>query len=444
MEIINVQSQEETIIASEPKGKKPSFLWREALLPFLGTRLIILLIGLAANYYILPLFKSDPLLPRASTNTRWPDALWLMWQHFDSGFYLDIAKNGYWDVNVITTQSNWIFHPLYPILIAPFGHLFGGSDAAYSIAALLVSNVAALLAITYLYLLVRDEFGAPIAARTVFYLALFPTSFYLSAAFSESVFLVCALACIYYARRHQWWLAGLCGGLASLARIQGLMLFAPVLWEYWQVLADRYAPLPDDIRSRPLVDQARVWLRSRTQGVLLATKHWRNWLSLLGTTLVPLGLLPFLVYAKIQTGDFLEPIHGHSQGWGRGFEFPWRTIGHALLHPTAISAFEWNFWPLNMLMIAVFLLFTIWAFRRLPLIYAIYTFVMVVMPLCTGSINSISRYYLIVFPAMILLALWSMAGREQEVVRTFWITTIFAPLLALFTVFFVLGMPLIA
>jgi Dolichyl-phosphate-mannose-protein mannosyltransferase len=446
MEFISIQSKEPAAIELEPKegAKKSSFIWREALLPFLGTRLMILLVGLMANYYILPLFKPDPLLPSVSANTRWPDALWLMWQHFDSGFYLDIAKNGYWDVTVVTSQSNWIFHPLYPILIAVFGHLFGSSDAAFSIASLFVSNGAAFAAIIYLYLLVRNEFGSPIAARTVFYLALFPTSFYLSATFSESVFLVCALACIYYARRRQWWIAGICGGLASLARIQGVLLFLPVLWEYWQVLADRYVPLPEDIRSKTLLEQAYAWLYSRTRSIVLGARNWRNWTSLVGVMMVPLGIIPFFTYAKFRTGDFLEPIHAHSQGWGRGFEYPWRTMINALLHPTAISAFEWDFWPLNIVMVFVFLGFTVWAFRRLPGIYAIYTFVMVVMPLCTGSINSISRYYLIVFPAMILLALWSMSSKEHEAVRNFWVTGIFTMLLAVFTVFFVLGLPLIA
>src|SRR5207247_9977169 len=121
----------------------------------------------------------------------------------------------------------------------------GVSASALDFAGILDANVAGLVAVTYLYLLVRREFGSQIASRTVFYLALFPTSFYLSALFPESVFLACAIACIYYARQRRWWLAGVCGALASLARIQGFLLVAPVAWEYWQAISDRYAPLPD-------------------------------------------------------------------------------------------------------------------------------------------------------------------------------------------------------
>lgn len=42
---------------------------------------------------------------------------------------------------------------------------------------------------------------------------------------------------------------------------------------------------------------------------------------------------------------------------------------------------NWNFWALNITLAFAFLGFTVWAFRRLPLIYALYTAVMVLLPL---------------------------------------------------------------
>src|SRR5260370_39002276 len=202
-------------------------LWREAFLPYLGTRFVLFLVGLLTTFYLLPLLQSNPILPSVSANTHFPDALWLMWRRFDAGFYVDIAEHGYWPASTLHTTSDWIFLPLYPMLIYPFGHLFGGSDAAFDIAGILVSNTAAVIAVVYLYRLVRRDFGSLVASRTVIYLAVFPTSFYLSAIYPESVFLACAVACIYYARQHRWWLAGICGGLASLIRIQGLALVVP-------------------------------------------------------------------------------------------------------------------------------------------------------------------------------------------------------------------------
>src|SRR5437762_2974368 len=111
-------------------------IWRAALLPYLVGRLVLVLVGLLADFYILPLLKRDPILPSPTMNAHLPDALWLMWRRFDAGFYIDIAQHGYWPASTLQDASNWIFHPLYPMLIFPFGHLFGGSDAAFDIAAI--------------------------------------------------------------------------------------------------------------------------------------------------------------------------------------------------------------------------------------------------------------------------------------------------------------------
>src|SRR6266699_4689251 len=241
-------------------------IWREALLPYLCNRLVLVLVGLLADFYILPLLKSNSLLSPVKLNTHFPDTLWLMWRHFDAGFYIDIAEHGYWAASTLHTMSNWIFLPLFPMLIYPLGHLFGGSVAAFNIGGIVISNLAGLVAVTYLYLLVRRDFDTRTASRAVFYLALFPTSFYLLAIYPESLFLACALACIYYARQRRWWLAGICGALASLARIQGFLLIMPVAWEYWQTMSDFYSPLPD-MSGMTLSQKAYTWLHSRCLGL---------------------------------------------------------------------------------------------------------------------------------------------------------------------------------
>ncbi len=416
-------------------------VWLDALLPYLGTRIVLVLVGLLANFYILPLMVSNPILPSHAVNIRFPQALWLMWQRFDSGFYLGIAQHGYWPASTLHSASNWVFYPLYPLLISIVGFLFGGSSDAYSLAGLLISNVAALIAVSFLYLLVRNEFGRQIATCTVLYLSLFPTSFYLSAIYPESLFLAFSIACIYYARKHYWWLAGLCGGLATLTRVQGILLLVPVAWEYWQVLSDRYAPLPD-MSSNTLTKRGRAWLTSRLRGLLLAGRELRNWLSGLSLLLIPSGLLAFMIYAKIMTGDFLATFHNDQWGWGRQLSYPWRLLIYSIRHPIMGEPMNWNFWVLNIILAFVFLGFTVWAFRRLPMIYALYTAVMVLLPLSANLLNSIGRLYLVVFPVPILLALWS--SDDKSPIRKYLIISAFASLQAVFMIFYVLGLPVIA
>jgi hypothetical protein len=191
-----------------------------------------------------------------------------------------------------------------------------------------------------------------------------------------------------------------------------------------------------------LIEKGNLWMDSRLRGLWRAAHDLRNWLSLLAISLIPLGIVPFFIYSKVKTGDFLATIHNHHVGWGRYFEYPWILVTNALTHPQSANPMDWNFWLMNIIFILVFLGIIVWSFRRLPMIYALYTLAMVIMPLSTSSINSISRYYLIVFPAMILLALWSTCGKEFE--RSFSIISLFLPLLAVFMIFFVLGLPIIA
>ena len=80
--------------------------------------------------------------------------------------------------------------------------------------------------------------------------------------------------------------------------------------------------------------------------------------------------------------------------------------------------------------------------RRLPMIYSLYTLLMVLMPLSTASINIISRYYLVNFPALILLAL--RGNHDNLPTRYFLVISLFPALQAVFMIFFVLGLPLIA
>src|SRR5207237_10806325 len=125
------------------------------LLPYICTRLMLVLVGLLADFYVLPLLTHNALLSTVSENTHLPDALWLMWRHFDAGFYVDIAEHGYWAASTLQTASHWIFLPLYPLLIALFGRLLGGGEAAFTLAGILISHGAGLIALLYLYLLVR-------------------------------------------------------------------------------------------------------------------------------------------------------------------------------------------------------------------------------------------------------------------------------------------------
>jgi hypothetical protein len=165
-------------------------------------------------------------------------------------------------------------------------------------------------------------------------------------------------------------------------------------------------------------------------------------LSLPALALVPAGLYAFMAYAQIKTGDFLASPRNEYLHWGRWPTYPWDTLAAALRYPHGVDLTNWNFWILNVTMTVAFLLVTVWAFRTLRMSYALYMLLMVLLPLSTGSLNSIGRYYLVIFPVLVLLAVWS--SRDPRLTRHHCVMGLFTSLQAMFMAFFVLGLPAIA
>lgn len=416
-------------------------IWREAVLPYLGIRLIMLIIGLLSVYYLLPVLVSNPRLPTFAGQGVFPQSLWLMWSRFDSGFYLNIASHGYWPASTLYNRPNWVFYPLYPLLIAGLARLLGGSSDAFPIAGVLISNGAGVGMSIYFYLLVSQELGSKIAGRALLYLALFPLAFFLSAIYTESLLLCCSIAAIYYARQQRWWLAGLCGGLAALTRLQGVALIAPLAWEYLRVLSARHAPVGSTWPGK-LSAQIRLRLRAYCYGLWQAAHRFHNWRQALALVLVPTGLLIFMLYGQLAIGDFFATFHASKWGWGRQLSSPVRLLVYSVLHPILGQPLNWNFWLLNIVAALAFLAVILWSLRRLPVIYTLYTAVTVLLPLSSNSLNSLARYYLLVFPAFILLALFTCKGEKQRL-HTF-IVAGFAALQSLLLACFVLGLFIIA
>lgn len=412
-------------------------LWSVVIFPFLVIRLLLVLVGLIAIYYFLPLInRAQPIYPNVRIK-QFPASLWLMWNHFDSGFYLNIARGGYWGAESLKGMSNWAFFPLYPLLMRLLALPFGIQDDTLSIAGLVLANVAAVVAVIYLYKLTAKELGEKIAARTVVYLALFPMSFYLSAIYPESLFLALSIGCLYYARTRRWWWAGLLGGCAALTRPQGVLLAVVIGWEYWQYLSYCFAPVE---ASAGRMVRAQSWLHSRFVGFWRAFASVRSWLGLCALLLIPLGLGIFCLYARWKVGTFFPFEEVERNGWGRTFTNPVIFLWHMVRHPRETSPYDWNFYALNMIVIALFLCALIPIFWKLPKVYGLFALLFVLMPLTSGETNSIARYYMEIFPAFMVLAWWVTRGREElQARRHTLIVATFALLLSLGMAMFTLG-----
>src|SRR5260370_3362346 len=113
--IIDVFILEKRPLPVSSETTTASEIWKEAILPYLGTRLIIVVIGLLATYYVLPLLMSNPRLPTFSVEGVFPQSLWLMWNRFDSGFYTDISQPRYSPASTLHNHPHSVFYPLYSL-----------------------------------------------------------------------------------------------------------------------------------------------------------------------------------------------------------------------------------------------------------------------------------------------------------------------------------------
>src|SRR5690348_9237511 len=122
---------------------------RVILLPFLLTRMLLLIVGYITWMFLAPHLMGASYLPKHSDLF---NLSWQMWRWFDSYWYLGITEHGYAPGSALHTATNWVFYPLYPFSMYIVGRLLGGTDTSYSLAGILISNGAALVALTYLYL----------------------------------------------------------------------------------------------------------------------------------------------------------------------------------------------------------------------------------------------------------------------------------------------------
>lgn len=296
-----------------------------------------------------------------------------VWQRFDANWFLKIARQGY-----ASTDGSTVYLPLYPLLIRVVGTVLVGNDL---LAAMVISNLALVVALYLMYRMTAAQFDAAAAKRAVVYLALFPTAFFFLAAYTESLFLVLALAALNTAQKNKFGWAAVLAALAALTRLQGVLLFVPLLYMVWVQLADRKLKL-DAAVLRALVPLA----------------------------LVPLATATFLAYTNLSLlASYEGELHAR-------FVLPWENLWAAvsliLAGRAAIADIA------NLFFTVIFGVMCLVVWQKLPRALALYTVLMFLAPLfrmtTTQPLVSMSRYVLILFPVFML---WGDWGKNSWVNR---------------------------
>src|SRR5713101_3657948 len=124
-----------------------------------------------------------------------PEESWLTtWSRWDSKAYRMIAEYGYRGApDAAPDYRDFLSHfpPLYPLTIKTVHAVPGITPVAAGVG---ISFVSILLASLLLYKLVMLDFGSErVAWLSVYFLNLFPTSYFTLAVYSESLFLLCTI-----------------------------------------------------------------------------------------------------------------------------------------------------------------------------------------------------------------------------------------------------------
>jgi hypothetical protein len=334
---------------------------------FFATRIILTIIGCFSHIIL------DPRLPPRKYDLVFSKYLWLdIWGVWDTGWYVDIATNGYTlssQFAGLEHQSNYAFFPLYPMLMRFLGTIIGD----YYVAGLILSNIFLLIACTFLYKLVRLDAENETALRSVKYLFLFPNAFIFSGVFTEPLFLALVLICFYYAKKGNWPAVGLNGFLVSLTRPNGFWMILPLSYEY---------------------------LKSKNFRV----KNIR--IDLLFLALLPLGFLAYGFYIYYLTGKPLALLEIQS-AWGVKFTNPLRVLWQGLLSQKYDDVFATYF-------TIFFLWFLILSFKKLNFSHWLYGMYMILVPL-TAGLEAIPRYILPVFPLYIAFAKFGESSKLDQI-----------------------------
>jgi hypothetical protein len=151
---------------------------------------------------------------------------WLLapWYRWDAVWFLKIAREGY-----LIVDGRSAYYPLYPALTRVVGDLLGHN---YMLSGLIVSNLATWAALILLYTVTRHHFSETVARRAVVALALYPFYIFNLVYYADSLLLLLSLATFWALQTKRWGWVGIFASLAVLSKLPGVILLAPITWEF--------------------------------------------------------------------------------------------------------------------------------------------------------------------------------------------------------------------
>lgn len=225
------------------------------------------------------------------------------------------------------------------------------------------------------YKLVRLDYPKKIAFWSIFFLLIFPTSFYFGSIYTESLFLLLTLLSFYYARKKQWLISSFFALLLTVTRPVGIIIFPVLIYEF----------------------------------MVIEKKLSKKILPII---FIPVGFIGYVFYNLQKWGDALFFLKAHEQlANGRtttSVVFPLQTIYRyfKILSTVPYQQYEWSIalLELTVLFFTILILYAAWR-KKIRISYLLFSILAFLIPVSSGTFSGLPRYTVILFPIFITLAL---------------------------------------
>ena len=248
---------------------------------------------------------------------------------------------------------------------------------------LIISNLSLLGCLYFGYKLANHYFNERTANHWLLLLLTFPTSFFLGAVYTESLFLLLILAGWWYHTQKKNLISGLLIGLSSGVRLVGLMMILAVCLEWLN---------KNKFRAKDFWQKIKKY-KSQCLGAAI-------------------GLSPLLIFISFLWNEFNDPLYFfHVQSeFGAGRQ---ETI---ILWPQVVYRYikilltarpiNWKYFSyMQDLVFSIGAAMGLYAARKqIKLSWLIFSILAYLLPTLTGSFSSMPRYILVIFPVWLWLA----------------------------------------
>lgn len=227
---------------------------------------------------------------------------------WDSGWYRSyvcVLKDGtfFQSINPENGQAVWGFFPAYPLVVKALWQLVGCKPDLYLVGSIF-SSVCFMLAeyVGYLYIrMIRDD--DKYAQLYIALMSFGPYTFYFSIMYTEAMFLLLLISFLYFMRKEQYILMGMCGAVLSATRSAGVMIA-------WVLMI------------HCILEYTREHRKFEVGGFLIENIKKKG--MVLGVLMIPIGLFSYMYYLYKGLGDPIAFVHVEA-AWDRAFG---KTIVH--------------------------------------------------------------------------------------------------------------------